>query len=69
MRTLRALLTQHEAVIDDTPAYKKVWFWVLTGVIIGGTVALGVWAAKPTTQPARSCMPGVLACFGDGRPQ
>jgi hypothetical protein len=55
------------ASIDETPAYKKWWVWVLTGVVIGTTVALGVWAAKPSTQPAAPCGPGVLACFGDGR--
>lgn len=55
--------------LDETPAYKKWWFWALTAVVVGGTVALGKWAAKPTTQPAHSCAPGTVACFGDGRPK
>ena len=53
--------------VDTTPYYKKWWFWALTGVVVGGTVALGVWAIEPSKTPARSCSPGVLACFGDGR--
>jgi hypothetical protein len=54
---------------DQTPYYKKWWFWALTGVVVGGTVALGVWAVDTTTAPAKSCSPGVIACFGDGRRQ
>jgi hypothetical protein len=55
--------------VDQTPYYKKWWFWALTGVVVGGTVALGVWAVDTTTAPAKSCSPGVTACFGDGRRQ
>jgi hypothetical protein len=55
--------------VDQTPYYKKWWFWALTGVVVGGTVALGVWAVDTTTAPAKSCSPGVIACFGDGRRQ
>jgi hypothetical protein len=54
---------------EQTPYYKKWWFWALTGVVVGGTVALGVWAVDTTTEPAKSCSPGVIACFGDGRRQ
>ena len=53
--------------VDQTPYYKKWWFWALTGVVVGGTVALGVWAIEPTKTPAKPCSTGVLACFGDGR--
>jgi hypothetical protein len=52
---------------DDTPAYKKWWFWTLTAVVVGGTVALGVWAVKPSTPSARPCPTNVNLCFGDGR--
>ena len=52
---------------DDTPAYKKWWFWTLTAVVVGGTVALGAWAVKPSTPAARPCKPTVIGCFGDGR--
>ncbi len=55
------------AQADDAPAYKKVWFWALTIGLIGGTVALVKWAAKPTNEPPRPCPSGVSACFGDGR--
>jgi hypothetical protein len=52
---------------DDTPAYKKWWFWTLTAVVVGGTVALGAWAVKPSTPAARPCATNVIGCFGDGR--
>jgi len=58
----------HAAKEDDTPAYKKWWFWTLTAVVVGGTVALGVWAVKPSTPAAKPCDPNkVNLCFGDGR--
>ena len=53
--------------VDQTPYYKKWWFWALTAAVVGGTVALGVWAVDTSTPPARACSPGVIACFGDGR--
>src|SRR3954470_8447606 len=57
----------HAQKEDDTPAYKKWWFWTLTAVVVGGTVALGVWAVKPSTPSARPCDPSkVNLCFGDG---
>jgi hypothetical protein len=52
---------------DTTPYYKKWWFWALSAAVVGGTVALGAWAIEPSTKPANSCSPGVVACFGDGR--
>jgi hypothetical protein len=52
---------------DTTPYYKKWWFWALTTAVVGGTVALGVWAVDTSTPPAHACSPGVIACFGDGR--
>lgn len=60
-------VAKKKEVANDTPYYKRWWFWALTGVVVGGTVALGVWAVEPSRQPAKSCQPGVIACFGDGR--
>ena len=51
----------------EKPYYKKWWFWALTAAVVGGTVALGVWAVEPSQVPARACSPGVIGCFGDGR--
>lgn len=53
--------------VDEVPVYKKWWFWALTAAVIGGTVALGVWAADPSDTPARPCSAGTRVCFGDGR--
>ena len=53
--------------VDDTPYYKKWWFWAVTAAVVGGTVALGVWAVEPTPQKARSCDANAVACFGAGR--
>jgi hypothetical protein len=53
--------------VDPTPYYKKWWFWAVSAAVVGGTVALGVWAIDPVDHPAKSCSPGVIACFGDGR--
>jgi hypothetical protein len=51
----------------EAPYYKKWWFWALTAAVVGGTVALGIWAVEPSAVPARACNPGVIGCFGDGR--
>jgi hypothetical protein len=53
--------------VAEVPYYKKWWFWALTAAVVGGTVALGVWAVDPTVTPARACSVGVIGCFGDGR--
>ena len=53
--------------VDDTPYYKKWWFWAMTAAVVGGTVALGVWAVEPTSKPAKSCDAAAVACFGAGR--
>ena len=53
--------------VDERPYYKKWWFWALTAAVVGGTVALGVWAVEPTTKPAQSCEATAIACFGAGR--
>jgi hypothetical protein len=58
---------EEKKVVDPTPYYKKWWFWAVSAAVVGGTVALGVWAIDPVDQPAKSCSPGVVACFGDGR--
>lgn len=52
---------------EEESVFKTWWFWALTAGVVGGTVALGVWAAQPEDQPAGLCSPGVIACFGDGR--
>lgn len=52
---------------EESSVFKTWWFWALTAAVIGGTVALGVWAAQPEEQPAGLCSPNVIACFGDGR--
>lgn len=54
-------------VVDDTPAYKKWWFWALTAAVVGGTVALGKWAVDAGSDPAKGCAAGTRLCFGDGR--
>lgn len=58
---------QKKQEIDDTPAYKKWWFWALTAAVVGGTVALGVWAVEPSKTLPRACTPGSVGCFGEGR--
>jgi hypothetical protein len=54
-------------LVADVPYYKKWWFWALSAAVVGGTVALGVWAIDPSVPPARACSIGVIGCFGDGR--
>jgi hypothetical protein len=63
----RARADERKPAPEEAPYYKKWWFWALTGVVVGGTVALGVWAIQPSTVPAKACTPGVVGCFGDGR--
>ena len=63
----RAQSDQKHKETVESPYYKKWWFWALTAAVIGGTVALGVWAVEPSAVPARACSPGVIGCFGDGR--
>lgn len=53
---------------EEPSVFKTWWFWTLTAAIVGGTVGLGIWAAQPEDSPARTCSPGTIACFGDGRP-
>ena len=52
---------------DDGSVFKTWWFWALSAVVVGGTVALGVWAAQPDDKAAGLCSPTAIACFGDGR--
>jgi hypothetical protein len=61
------LQAEKEKSQPASPYYKKWWFWALTAVVVGGTVALGAWAVEPSPQPARACSVGVIGCFGDGR--
>ncbi|HEY0708037.1 MAG TPA: hypothetical protein VGG33_14635 [Polyangia bacterium] len=63
----RVAAVEEKKEVDPTPYYKKWWFWAVSAAVVGGTVALGVWAIDPVDQPAKSCSPGVIACFGDGR--
>ncbi|HXU82873.1 MAG TPA: hypothetical protein VN914_15845 [Polyangia bacterium] len=53
---------------EETPIYKKWWFWALTGAVVGGTVIFGVAAFKPAQHLPAACDPMAVACFGDGRP-
>ena len=62
-----AKVTAEPKKVDETPYYKKWWFWALTAAVVGGTVALGVWAVEPAAQKARSCDANTVACFGAGR--
>jgi hypothetical protein len=63
----RVAVVEEKKEVDPTPYYKKWWFWAVSAAVVGGTVALGAWAIDPVDQPAKSCSPGVIACFGDGR--
>jgi hypothetical protein len=53
--------------VEETPVYKTWWFWALTAAVVGGTVIFGVATFKPTENAPLACVPGVVACFGDGR--
>jgi hypothetical protein len=52
---------------EETPIYKKWWFWALTAAVVGGTVAFGVAKFKPAVHLPHACPPAAVACFGDGR--
>jgi len=54
---------------EEAPVYKKWWFWALTGAVVTGIVVFGVSTFKPTQHSPLACPNGVVACFGDGRPQ
>jgi hypothetical protein len=58
---------EKKKLVADVPYYKKWWFWALSAAVVGGTVALGIWAIDPSVPPARACSIGVIGCFGDGR--
>jgi hypothetical protein len=55
--------------LDDSPVYKKWWFWALTAAVVGGTIAFGALTFTPAEPRPRACPATTLACFGDGRPQ
>jgi hypothetical protein len=53
--------------IDELPAYKRPWFWVLTAVVVGAGVTTGILLANKKDPPAKACSMGLVGCFGDGR--
>ena len=57
------------AAEDDTPVYKKWWFWALTAAVVGGTAAFGALTFTAAEARPRACPPSTRTCFGDGRPQ
>src|SRR5688500_8545211 len=50
-------------VPDETPAYKRWWFWALTAAVVGGTVALGAWAVDSGSNPPKGCAATSAVCF------
>jgi hypothetical protein len=68
-RAVKPPPTQVTVVQDDTPVYKKWWFWALTAAVVGGTVAFGALTFTPAEPRPRACPPATRLCFGDGRPQ
>lgn len=56
-------------VNDDQPFYRSTAFWIVTGVLVGAAIGLGVYAANhdsPTN--LAGCPSGAnLGCFGAGR--
>jgi hypothetical protein len=56
-----------KAPAEETPVYKKWWFWALTAAVVGGTVIFGVSTFKPAAHLPNACAAGTQACFGDGR--
>ncbi len=55
--------------LDAQPVYKRWWFWALAAAVVGGTAALAVATVGGggSTSPAKGCVMGATACFGDGR--
>lgn len=68
-RIVRRSTTATVAVADEAPVYKKWWFWALTAVVVGGTIAFGVATNEPPQHLPHACPPGTATCFGDGRSQ
>src|SRR3954454_11929787 len=40
---------------EESPIYKKWWFWALTGAVVGGIVICGVATFKPTPHAPMAC--------------
>jgi hypothetical protein len=55
--------------LDDSPVYKKWWFWVVTAAVVGGTIAYGALTFTPAEARPHACPPSTRVCFGDGRAQ
>jgi hypothetical protein len=55
-------------VEDDTPSYKRWWFWALAAAVVGAVTIVGVTTFKPAPHAPQACAPGTITCFGDGRP-
>jgi hypothetical protein len=52
---------------EETPVFKKWWFWALTAAVVGTVAIVGASTFKPATHAAQACVPGTVTCFGDGR--
>jgi len=54
---------------DERPFYKSTVFWVMTAVLVGGAVGLGIYAANHSGSSSPfSCPPSAnLGCYGAGR--
>lgn len=66
-RTKREQDRKRKQEVDEMPAYKRPWFWVLTAVVVGAGVTTGILLANPKVPAAKACSPGLVGCFGDGR--
>lgn len=56
------------APVEETPVFKKWWFWALTAAVVGGVAIVGISTFKPAPHVPMACQPGTITCFGDGRP-
>jgi hypothetical protein len=52
---------------DDSPVYRKWWFWAVAAAVVGGTIAFGALTFTPAAAHPRACPPTTRLCFGDGR--
>ena len=55
------------ATDDDSPVYRKWWFWAVAAAVVGGTIAFGALTFTPADARPRACPTTSRLCFGDGR--